>query len=154
MPCRVIRLPDGTTVFVKMAAPRPRKCSACGRPSKNVRLCDGATGRGKTCDAVLCTACTVRGPNDTDYCPLHVRQADGMPSVAKVREFPRQPVGPASIEPARTLPAWPGNFECPVCGQSDRTLTDSARPTILKAFGKSAAVKCSICGKQFLVKES
>ncbi len=77
MPCHVVRLPGGSTAIVMSAAPRPRKCSVCGRQTKDYRLCDGSTGRGKTCDAVLCTACTTRRANDTDYCPLHVRAADG-----------------------------------------------------------------------------
>ena len=77
MPCYVVNIPGGGTAIVKMAAPRSRKCSVCGQMTRQPRLCDGSVGRGKTCDAVLCLKCTTRGANDTDYCPLHVRSADG-----------------------------------------------------------------------------
>lgn len=74
MPCHVIRLPGGGTAIVMMAAPRRRKCSVCARKTCYYRLCDGSNRRGKTCDAVLCEACTSKGENDTAYCPLHVSQ--------------------------------------------------------------------------------
>lgn len=78
MPCRTIKLPDGTTAI---ACTRGRRgtCSVpgCGRPSE--RLCDYLLApfevgkEPKTCDAKLCSRCAVRvGPNK-DYCPPHAR---------------------------------------------------------------------------------
>ncbi len=47
---------------------------------------------------------------------------------------------------------WQGDFECPQCGEGDKTLVDTARPDILREMGPSALVKCAICERQFLVK--
>jgi hypothetical protein len=86
MPCHIVRIPGGGTAIVRTAAPRPRKCSVCGRQTKDYRLCDypmgtstlaARTGGPKTCDAVLCQSCTNHREPDIDYCPLHAQAVDG-----------------------------------------------------------------------------
>jgi hypothetical protein len=78
MPCHVVSLPGGGHAIVRTSGQfRRRKCSVCERMTERGWLCDGSIGQGKTCDAFLCADCTTRGPNDTDYCPLHVRQIPG-----------------------------------------------------------------------------
>ena len=79
MPCSPVKLPDGTFVLVHHEKPRPRACSVCKRKTSEYRLCDyPVTGFArKTCDAVLCSACTDRREGNKDYCPLHAAAADG-----------------------------------------------------------------------------
>ena len=85
MPCSPVKLPNGT-VLVRYEKPRPRACSVCRRKTSEYRLCDFRTGKGGTCDAVLCISCAVRRVDGTDsvhrgenidYCPLHAAAADG-----------------------------------------------------------------------------
>jgi hypothetical protein len=75
MPCRSVPLPGGGYARVNMANPRPRACSVCRRKTADYTLCDYkigvASGKPKTCDAVLCGACATHREPDTDYCPLH-----------------------------------------------------------------------------------
>ena len=81
MPCKVVRLPDGTTAIVRMAKERPRTCSACRKKAHNSKLCDFvigyADGKPRTCDAVLCASCATHKEPDTDYCPKHAAAVQG-----------------------------------------------------------------------------
>lgn len=76
-----IRMPDGSPCHIRMAKPRTRKCSICGRPS--TRLCDGIVSppaspeapcngqvtHKRTCDKPLCDNCAHHVPGkDLDYC--------------------------------------------------------------------------------------
>lgn len=68
-----VRLPNGMTAHVRMAAPRRRRCSACKLqtvPAK-LRLCDFVLQGGKTCDALICTGCATHSAPDKDLCPAH-----------------------------------------------------------------------------------
>lgn len=73
MPCKWIRLPDGTVAHLNMGPERARKCSVCGVKVRDCKLCDFPIGGGKTCDAVLCSRCASHRPPDTDYCPAHAQ---------------------------------------------------------------------------------
>lgn len=68
-PCHWMKLPDGTTVHVRMARPRKRKCRFC-QSADHAYLCDFPVGDG-TCDAPMCAACTTHVGPDVDYCPNH-----------------------------------------------------------------------------------
>ncbi len=66
-----IDLPDGTHVHIKMAKPRPKKCTFCGAWGAE-SLCDFVVGLfGETCDALMCARCRRHVHPDTDYCPKH-----------------------------------------------------------------------------------
>jgi hypothetical protein len=71
MPCVTFRLPDGGYAIAKVAARRRRPCSVCGKLGADNRLCDFPVSTGKTCDRVLCAACTAHREPDVDYCPEH-----------------------------------------------------------------------------------
>jgi transcription elongation factor Elf1 len=47
---------------------------------------------------------------------------------------------------------WKHPFECSQCGLGDKDLVESSRPDILRSMGKSALLKCLICGHEFLAK--
>ncbi len=47
---------------------------------------------------------------------------------------------------------WQGKYECEQCGQGDENLVDTARPEVLREMGRSALLKCCICGHEFMVK--
>ncbi len=67
--------------MVRMAPTRARSCSVCKRKTADYRLCDYrtgfASGKPRTCDAVLCKACAVHREPDIDYCPLHAAAVEG-----------------------------------------------------------------------------
>lgn len=69
MASTTIKGPDG--MYVILCGPRrtPKNCLVCKRPSS--RLCDFRLASGKTCDAPLCSSCTVRVGADVDHCPSH-----------------------------------------------------------------------------------
>jgi len=69
--CEVIRLDDGTVVFVRRRGPRLPLC-ACGRAGS--LQCDYPVGRGQTCDRYLCRQCAVPQGDNVDYCPGHPNQ--------------------------------------------------------------------------------
>jgi hypothetical protein len=73
MPCRTIRLPDGSVAIVRMAASRPRICTVCTRLTRDAVLCDFPV-KSKTCDRVLCKECAKHVEPDLDYCPKHAPQ--------------------------------------------------------------------------------
>jgi hypothetical protein len=68
--CKWVKLPDGNTAILTGNFPRPKDC-ACGKPS--TRLCDWIIGRGRTCDAPLCDACTSSPAKDKDLCKRHAQ---------------------------------------------------------------------------------
>src|SRR3954470_1522461 len=86
MPCRWIKMPDGTVMHINAAAPRKQRCTFCGRLDHLV-LCDGpraipldqfhlylkleAAGREPsfTCDVKMCSRCALHAGDDLDYCP-------------------------------------------------------------------------------------
>ena len=51
-----------------------------------------------------------------------------------------------------TIRIWRGPFECPRCGQTDKTLKETAYPEPIAVLGNSAKLRCRICGKEFMVK--
>ncbi len=80
MSCEVVKFPGGAAI-VRAAPMRARACSACRRKTTTYRLCDFPVAgyQRKTCDAVLCEACTVHpgGDKERDYCPLHAAYSEG-----------------------------------------------------------------------------
>jgi len=69
-------MPDGSTVHVRMAKERARRCKVCDRLTgpRWLRECDFVLPNGKTCDLLMCTYCAeATGPN-TDLCPKHSKE--------------------------------------------------------------------------------
>lgn len=75
MPCERVRMPGGGVAIVCSRAPRRRRCVGCGELTADARLCDARlkSRPGKTCDAVVCPACTTSPAPDKDLCPDHAR---------------------------------------------------------------------------------
>jgi hypothetical protein len=73
MPCKWVKLPDGTTAIVKLAAPRRQRCYKCGDLVHPV-LCDAPVGDGKTCDRPCCPKHSHHVPPDTDFCLEHAAE--------------------------------------------------------------------------------
>jgi RNA polymerase subunit RPABC4/transcription elongation factor Spt4 len=68
-----LKMPDGTTVHVRQAKRRAKRCKVCRRLTNErwLRECDWPMPNGKTCDLLMCTNCAeATGPN-TDLCPVH-----------------------------------------------------------------------------------
>jgi hypothetical protein len=80
MPCKWIRLPDGTVAHVKFANSPAKKCRWCGLPC--TKLCDfevsspqQVTHR-RTCDAPMCDAHAKHISHEIDYCPAHAAKSE------------------------------------------------------------------------------
>jgi hypothetical protein len=85
MRCARIKLTDGTVAIICGHTPASATslCAFCRQPS--TKLCDfptrGRTGRRKPCDAPICNSCaTSLGPN-SDLCPAHAAEWQGLPVV-------------------------------------------------------------------------
>lgn len=74
MACDSVRLPNGAIAIVCSRGGRRLKaepCSVCGKAAG--RLCDFPTGKGRTCDAPLCSSCSTKLSGDRDLCPDHAK---------------------------------------------------------------------------------
>lgn len=74
-PCIPFRGSDGK-ISGFLCGPRhmSRSCAYCSRV--HTKLCDFKMGPGKTCDAPLCTSCTVHTEPDRDICRIHALRGD------------------------------------------------------------------------------
>jgi len=74
-PCRVVKMPDGSTAIVcSRGRSSGTPCYVCGRPSSY--LCDYPVTRGgkpATCDKPMCARCRNNVGPDRDYCNAHFR---------------------------------------------------------------------------------
>jgi hypothetical protein len=74
MPCRLLRMDDGTVMFACARGRQPQpKCIVCGAPAP--WLCDAIVARepggpDQLCSAPICTEHRQR-LNGADYCPKH-----------------------------------------------------------------------------------
>ena len=71
MHCEHMNLPDGGHAIVCGPKKATKKCSVCGRGSREYRLCDFPMQGGKTCDRILCPSCATHQKPNVDYCPTH-----------------------------------------------------------------------------------
>jgi hypothetical protein len=67
--CEWLQVPGVGSVHVCRQARRKPKCKGCGAAAE--RLCDWKTGKGKTCDAPVCSSCSVSPEPEKDLCPVH-----------------------------------------------------------------------------------
>lgn len=74
MPCQHVAMPAGGVAIV-CGSHRRQRC-ACGRPA--TLLCDWRTPtkRSGTCDAPICTACSMSPAPEKDLCRSHAREFD------------------------------------------------------------------------------
>jgi hypothetical protein len=75
MPCKLIKLADGTVVHLNMGRSKPKRCKFCNTGNADL-LCDypvnvGDVGHKKTCDEPMCKRCATRIAHEVDYCPNH-----------------------------------------------------------------------------------
>ena len=68
--CEVLKTDGGTLIICRHRGHR-KACKVCGKTAG--LLCDFPTGRGKTCDAPLCSDC-VSKVGGADFCPEHPRK--------------------------------------------------------------------------------
>jgi hypothetical protein len=69
----------GTNFTILCAGRRGREfkpCAWCDRRSD--RLCDAEVAPGKTCDARMCSRCSIRVGRDADYCRRHRAEASAL----------------------------------------------------------------------------
>ena len=72
MTCKVVQLKEGMTAIVCGTSPR-RRCG-CGKPA--TLLCDWKvkTRKSGTCDAPICTKCSLSPAPGKDLCPKHAAE--------------------------------------------------------------------------------
>lgn len=68
-----LRMPDGSTVHVRMAKERARRCKVCNRKThpRWLRECDFVLPDGKTCNLLMCWNCAEAVGPHFDLCPVH-----------------------------------------------------------------------------------
>lgn len=93
MPCRTIRLEDGSVAIMCSRGRQPQqKCKTCGQPAGY--LCDCVIDKetGKTCDEPMCGKHRVKVAPGIDYCPQHSMRDNVVKMEARPFEWPVEEV--------------------------------------------------------------
>jgi len=69
MPCRHVKLSDGSFAIACTRGGKYVKCSYCNNDAP--LLCDFKVAEGKTCDKPICKRCSVNIAPGIDHCRIH-----------------------------------------------------------------------------------
>ncbi len=83
MACETRYDDHGQVTMILCGRSRRQTCKFCGVQPVS-KLCDFPVGKGKTCDAGMCTKCSTLIAHEVDYCPTHKNQK---PSVQQASLF-------------------------------------------------------------------